>query len=538
MIEKRYAPLWETLNFRWYPTGESLRESDVVGISVERDKHGYATAIFQSDGKKWDIGSQQDAWTFLSSPDSRLFFVDGVNRELEPILKWLGRDACEQLCDGFEVNGLKYLGGVVSMRRCKKIWSLKPFYTSDLLPPEDDCYGVQARGERLVKCIKEAGLPLMLHSCGSMLSGMARLPYMSAPERVSKLAYECYHGGWIEAMKLGHFDDVYDYDLSSAYPSEADSLLSCNGDCGYWVDSVDFVSDAYYGFCRCKIRLDLLIPFSPIMMRVRSVMSKSGRWPIRSVRNPVGVWEGWLTKEEIEFIVKNWLGDVEILEGVWFIPTRYHHPYHDLVSRLREVRRRGEKRGDVLMKNLGKLTAAAIQGKMMQSFMARGKRMVGNAMNPVYAASLTARVRLRVAEVAMEDWEHILMVIVDGILSSRPLPVPKQWKLAHVGECVIANHGDYSIPDRRTAGRLAIALAENPMSNVYALHAPRYESISESLEAGTFDFACMRRPEVWSRVSKVGKRYWESLPRHCEDLLNNQYNSSPLIASERTMLGV
>jgi len=274
------------------------------------------------------------------------------------------------------------------------------------------------------------------------------------------------------------------------------------------------------------------------MVRMRSTMSASGRWAIRAVRNPVGYWEGWLTKDEIEFVVKNWLGDVEILDGWWFIPTRYRQPFLGLVRSLKRVRKRGERLGDELMKNLGKLVAAAIQGKMMQTYLDKGERVTGSAFNPVYAAALTARVRLKVAEVALENWEDVLMVMVDGVLSSKPMAVPSSWKLAHSGECVVANHGDYSIPGRRTAGRLVRALEEFPWDTSYRLYAPRYESLGEALEAEQFELAGMVRPEVRSKVNKVGKRYWPELPRTCEDLLFNQYESSPLVASEHTRLEV
>lgn len=542
VIEKEYAPRWEDLHFRYYPTGAPLREDEVVGIAVERDKGGYASCVYQSDNVKWTIESKSDAWAFLSSPDSRIFFVDGVNRELEPILKWLGAEVCEQLLDGFEVNGLRYHGSGLSVRRAKKIWSLKPFFTSDLLPPDDDCYGVQARGERLVRCIKDARLPLLLSSCGAILGGMTKLPYMSAPSEVEHLAYNSYHGGWIEAMKIGFFDHAYDYDLSSAYPTEAGKLLSCSHTCGSWRYSGErdnsSLACADYGFYRCRVRLDLSLPFSPLMVRVRSGMSKSSRWPLRVVRNPVGLWEGWLTLDELRFIESNWLGDVEILEGWWFEASRHYYPFRELVRQLREVRRRGERKGDVLLKNLGKLTAAAVQGKMMQSFLANGKRMVGNAMNPVYAATLTARVRLSVAEIAMENWDDVAMIMVDGIIATKPLAVPKEWKLAHSGECVIANHGDYSIPDRRSAGKLVRALEDNPLLTSYRIYAPRFTSLGEAFDGGKFEFACMRRPEVWSKVSRVGKRYWPNLPKTCEDLLTNQYDSYPLVASERTKMEI
>lgn len=203
-----------------------------------------------------------------------------------------------------------------------------------------------------------------------------------------------------------------------------------------------------------------------------------------------------------------------------------------MVSKLKEVRRQGECGGDRLIKNIGKLTAATIQGKMMQSYLVDGKRVTGNAFNPVYAASLTSRVRVKMAEIALDNWNNILMVMVDGILSKAPLAVPKHWRLAHSGECIVANHGDYSIPNRRVVSKLRRSLEDSPLSTTYAIHASRYESISESLEGGVFEYAGRVKPETRIRVSHVGKRYWPNLPYVCEDLLVEQFSSQPAFMSE------
>jgi hypothetical protein len=261
-------------------------------------------------------------------------------------------------------------------------------------------------------------------------------------------------------------------------------------------------------------------------------MSAAGRYPIRIVRNPVGIWEGWITKDEIEFVVRNYLGSVEIQRGFWFIPDKYVMPFDSLIKDLIKFRRSAEGSSDMLVNNLGKVTAAALQGRFIQSFMHSGKRVVGNSFNPVYASVITSRVRLRVAEIALDNQEDILMVMVDGILSSKPLVVPKQWKLAHQGSCVIAKHGDYDIPGRRTAVSLKGMLEDYRKDTGYPLTGPRYVSISEAIEGDWFDIACRRRPETKAYVNKVGKRSWDKLPRYCNDLLTKQYESVPLMAQQ------
>jgi hypothetical protein len=244
----------------------------------------------------------------------------------------------------------------------------------------------------------------------------------------------------------------------------------------------------------------------------------------------VGSWEGWLTKDEIEFIVSNCLGDVEILDGYWFVPDRYHRPFTEIVGKLRQMRNRSEKRGDLLGKNIGKITAASMQGKFMQTYLVDGLRVTGGAFNPVYAATITSRVRLKVAELALENWEDVLMLMVDGILTTRPLGVPKQWKLSHQGKGVVVSHGGYDIEGRETVEKLTESLQESWQDTSYRVRAPRYVSLSEAIESDFFAVAGRVRPEVRARVDQVGKRIWESLPKVCSDLFENQYLSWPLQA--------
>lgn len=507
-----------------------------------RDEKGYAVKCYQSDNKVWTFPN--DLEEFFSYADPRLFFVDGSDRELESVLKYLGEDVCRRIMAGFSIN----LSGVIVSyhgslntripggRSLRRIWALKPFYPTYMTPLDDDCYGVQARGERLVKVMMDNGLPLSLSSCGSILSSLANLPFNEAPADVTEFAYNCYHGGWIESMKLGSFDTAYDYDLASAYPSEAARLYSCSPQHGSWHRIDRYIQEALYGFCWCKINIDLSLPFSPIMIRLRSYMTPGGVHAVRVIRNPIGSWEGWLTKDEIEFVVRNWLGDVEIMNGVWFVPTSYHQPYLPLVSKLNQLRQYGKSKGDKLTSYVGKIIPASLQGKMIQSSLIDGKRLVGTAFNPVYAATITSRVRLRVAEAAFGEYKDVLGVVVDGLLTEKPLSIKGvggRWKLEYKGKCIIANHGDYDITGRDTALPLLTLLDDYRKERQYPLRGIRYVSLAEAIEGNRFDLACQKRPESLAWVRRVGKRNWPDLPHTCGDLLDKQYESSPLFVNEK-----
>jgi len=536
--ERAYAPSLDEVQLRFRFPAAPVSPTEVVGLYITRTPEGYADKCYQSDHKVWQF--PQDLEEFLTVPDSRLLFVDGTDRDLEPVLKYLGEDACRKLLLGGKVSvggALVSYHGSLTVRigkLWKRIWSLRPFYPPNMVPYDDDCYGVQARAIRLVKCLTSLGLPLALNSCGAVLSAVCPLPFMDYPIEVADMAYNSYHGGWIESMKLGYFEEAYDYDLASAYPSEAAKLVSASSRHGVWVRSREIIQEAAYGFGLCCIRLDTALPFSPIMLRTRSFMHLGA--PVRAVRNPVGAWRGWLTMDEMRFIVQNWLGTVEIEDAWWFIPKVTYYPFESLVKNLNAMRQQAKASGDALAAYISKIVPAALQGKFIQTSLVDGTRVAGTAFNPVYAATITSRVRLKVAALALEDHPHVLAVVVDGLISDKPLPVDRKWKLEYSGRAVIANHGDYEIEGRATATPLVKVLGDNYYSSSYPLRGPRYISLAEALAGESFELAGRSRPMAYAKVSNVGKRLWVKLPKICGELLEKQFESYPLAATDRAAL--
>lgn len=498
---------------------------DVVGMAVEIGEDGYATRAILSDGRVYSF--PKDVQTFLEEKDESLVFV--VDRELESILKWLGEDLCRELLEGYGVVmdkvQLFYHGSlstrIAGGRRLRRVYRLKPFYPSAMLPDEYDCIVAQQLGERLVNTLLKQDVPLRLASYGSLLGEVYS---GSVPEAVQNIAYNCYHGGWVEMFKLGRFDTAYDYDIASAYPSEAARLVGMRGS---WYQSSHWIQGAEYGFCYARIHMDINLPMSPLMFRLTSRMANNH--PYRVVRNPVGIWEGWITKDEIEFVVSNYLGDVEIAEGWWFEPSNHDRPFARLVTQLYSLRKQGRESGDLLVANIGKLKAAALQGRFMQSYVARGQRVVGPAFNPVYAATITGRVRCKVAQVVMDNYEDVLGVMVDGVLSRKPLGLRQGWHLDHIGECVVANHGDYWIEGRLTKRDLRRDLEDYRWHLQYPLRGARRVSLAESLRSSMFEMAGRNSSPVFSRVSRVGKRFWGTYPKVCNDLLTGVFESYPLL---------
>ena len=522
MEEQIYVPEFDSLKFGVRKLGKPHEPNEIVGLHVERGTDGYATKVFQSDGRVYLM--PEDLRAFLTTEDPRVFFVR--DRDLEPVLKYLGEEACRQLLLGFGVlyDGVQLFYHsslqirVAGGRTLKKVYSLKPFFWPTMLPDDMDCYSVQAHGERIVKLLVGWGIPLRLNSTGSLLG---ELYSRAVPYEAAKMAYNCYHGGWIEMFKVGYFEEAFDYDLASAYPTEAARLVDLDG---MWVRSRDWVQAAEYGFCYARIRMSIDLPFSPLIFRRKSVMR--GGVPYRVILNPVGVWDGYIVKDEIEFVVSSGIGEVEIIDGWWFVPRdRVWFPFRAQMENLKKLKEDSKKRGDEVAATLVKLQAAALQGKFMQSNLVRGEWTTGAAFCPVYASTITARVRCKVAEVALQNSDSIIGTVVDGLLSTRRLSVHQGWKLEYAGRCVAANHGDYWIEGRETKRNLLRDLTDYRWSTKYPLRSERFISLAEAIRVDGFEAAGRVAPEAWQRVSKIGKRWWERTPKVCEDLLTNVYTS-------------
>ena len=102
---------------------------------------------------------------------------------------------------------------------------------------------------------------------------------------------------------------VYDYDLISAFPNIARDLIDIR-DC-YWKNSDKYVEKALYGYVKCKVTIYQWVMVHPIIQETKD-----------GCLSPVGTWEAYLTKGELDFMRRWDIGEYEIIEGYWAIPAK------------------------------------------------------------------------------------------------------------------------------------------------------------------------------------------------------------------------
>jgi len=225
------------------------------------------------------------------------------------------------------------------------------------------------------------------------------------PEEASEYAYNCCKGNWVESYQKGHFDKVYDLDISSAYPS----IIS--KDCidvrlGTWIKTDKFEQDAYYGFCKGIV--NITSDFSPIIYSSDDNQSST----------PKGEWETYITKQEIEFIEKYKLGTFEIEDGWWFFPDKITYPLKKITEWL--YAKKESSKG--IQKKIIKRIMSGLYGRTLQVDFGG---VIGDYFMPVWGATIQVNTRLEVARFILDNnlTNHVLSIAVDGCLVTKEVKI-------------------------------------------------------------------------------------------------------------------
>lgn len=229
-------------------------------------------------------------------------------------------------------------------------------------------------------------------------------------KQAAEYAYNCSGKLWIEAFKIGHFEQVYDYDLSGAFPTFAKQMIDITD--ASWLHNKEYNPKATYGFCRGYVTINKNIKVSPIIYE-----NEAGE-----LSNPTGTWMTYLTKHEIDFINKWKIGHFDIEDGWWcYCKNINKRPLENVCNRLLEFKKHENKLVRLLAK---RMSVGGLYGKFGEEF----KEKFGKHFNPVYFAMISTLCRLEVANFIytnkLED--NLIHISVDGILIDRRLELDNQ----------------------------------------------------------------------------------------------------------------
>lgn len=255
-----------------------------------------------------------------------------------------------------------------------------------------------------------------------------------------RFACEAYRGGKFEVTSRGFFHYLYEYDINSAYPAQMAKLVSLKN-AKVFRQKNPPEGDVVYAFLRCRIVVRSDIPHS---VGIR-------RGPVRLY--PWGIFYATVTLPEYEYLLKNG-AEIEVYDAYWITVPERVYPYKKAIQKLSKLKL--EYRDDPMRYKLVKIIMNGFYGKMVQMILdpVRGKIKAGPYWNPIFAAYITANVRLAVTKIQGAYGRSCRAVHTDSVLVDKPLPaklVGKElgkWLPDVEGPAVIVSCGAYQVKNK------------------------------------------------------------------------------------------
>jgi hypothetical protein len=350
-----------------------------------------------------------------------------------------------------------------------------------------------------------------------------------------QLAFESYQGGKFEMQKKGAFYG-YEYDISSAYPFEIANLIDTKGCRIYY--SKKIVKEAVYGFARVRIRnlTNKAIPTGIMHKGVRVY--------------PKGVFYATVTKNEIEYLREIGV-EVSIIEGAWITVSRRRYPYRKIINDLYH-KKTIYKKTDPTLANNYKIIMNSFYGKMAQcNLTPEGDYAPGKGWNPIYAAVITANVRISLCRIQNMFPDSIIACHTDSVISTKPITIPGHdkgmgsFEFVEKGDGILIMCGIYALND--CWGTRGFTLKKKDDENYYqalkrmlmehenklsiSVPTKRVESWVEATNKG-HDPSIINYFQLYNKEMNINadkKRDWGKNSRTtCKQLTKNLYTSKPL----------
>ncbi len=299
---------------------------------------------------------------------------------------------------------------VTSGSYATSLYSLNQYFPDVILPSPPSIVSlslIQQYGEKLLEALSIMNLEPKKLSSPVAIYDNCIMQYMNLPDiydipkEVARYAFECSGKLWTEAYKIGYWEEAFDYDIESSFPTAIKNQIDIRY--GNWYETNKLERIAYYSFYHCKATIYDNIKVHPIIF-----VEEDGSL---STRN--GTRETHLMGKEIKRIYEHNIGEVEIYNGHYFVPNRFIYPFEQHMTDLLKYKKYNNK----VVNDLAKRMSVGIYGKFGEEYEDR----FGKYCNPVWFADISTTVRLEVDNFIynskLED--NLIHVSVDGILLDK-----------------------------------------------------------------------------------------------------------------------
>lgn len=517
--------------FKLYPLDDKINFLDKLSKGIEMNYKNYAFKWIR--GKLFTIKNKKRNRN-VHFVDLYSFFKLSLNKSAKEYIKNIEKDRI----DGKKLNkSLKYW-----KRNEKAIiqYCIK------------DCQITQQLAWEVIKGIKKLKLPLskLLVSPASIskqyyrqdnfLSGL-----INTPIKIVQIAYDCYFGGRFEIFKKGFFKELILIDITSQYPDFIKDLPDMYN--GYWEikKNIKLPKEKCIGYF--KVLVDI-----PENYHIPTIPIKEG-----IVKFPVGkmmVWATWFDLDLIrDFIIK--------IQKSYIFKTNknniksYYKKTVDLFDLKTKIKpNKDEKPMDY---RLSKITLNGVYG----SFIERQKRYfldndgniqkkikAGKLFNPIYASQITSYGRWSVLkDIPKEKYKNICAIHTDSLIINDNsildnLDVGKdlgQWEIEKKGKALILGTGMYQINDLVKTRGIPFKQVKDwfklfkkyKNKRKIKFIIPHMKKIREALvqDKNVVFLNIMKDIEKIIVPNSDTKRIWLGKIEKFKDLLNNNYNSIPIV---------
>jgi len=570
--------------------GNRYKVSNVLeceGFDTET-KNGYAKII--SDSNRYIIVDDiNDVLQFLTRNELRdkikVFF--NLKFDVEVMLKWC-REILEQLMefgyaeyDGYKIKNIpgkcfvisrehksyqyydiaqffncslktatrKYLGGEVMENMKVDRGNLFNKYSLEKIGEycKDDATKTKQLAQFFVDKMRTLGIyTAKLYSCG-YLSQWYTInyghipPVAGVPMKVLSMYWKAYRGGWFDVHKRGTIK-CSNYDLKSAYPWALSQIPDPTY--GKWEHKFDPDADAGIMWVKMLPGNFLLNPIA--------FFSMVNVYPV--IDTPCYTY---LTLGEYKTLRE--FMDIKVLDACSFTALENNKPpYLELVNKLFQLKE--SYKNDIGLYETVKRIINSLYGKTAQSGKSgqqvKGRFRAGRLFNPYFAAECTALCRMKIFNDCVDKVDKIVSIMTDGVLLETPARLSESkglggWEKKFENEnTIVVQTGVYQTEkgEIRTRGfSVKMPVEEDGVLHFEAMDLHRIlDSPKTVIPVWHFRPRHYRECLIQNAFNKVGvfesvmkeldlngdlKRIWKEPVKQARDLLDKQFDSTPVPVS-------
>ena len=387
-------------------------------------------------------------------------------------------------------------------------------------------------------------------------------------KRIMDYGLKTFHGGLIDALKLGTFKNAFNIDIRSAYPSVMANLYSCNG---IWTSKPEYMPDTAYSFYKANVDFyddDI----SPLWFT-----HKNKDYHVN------GSIETYLTQMEYEFLINKGF-NVEILAATHLLKNTDHdQPFYDMIYNLYNKRLEAKENNDPI-ELIYKLILNAAYGCTIndvekiipctlnqweddgsnpnhvydvngQTIFYLVQNVSTSMYNPMFASYITSACRMQVINKVWKHRDKVISLNTDGAFLSSKIPVHDskklgEWSAQTYNKIKVMGNGRYFIYDHdgtlntkksafrglRAAKRnmpvIDKQMEDNPDKLGISFDYVRPLKVKECVRSNNIDGINIFTPKTTTMSFILDRRVWNDEIRSNVDLMDKQIGSRPFNVKE------